>query len=259
MPPFLIAKGVGALANIVEMWAGNSIGQIMAPDPSKMKISYTGTIIDSGVVNINNIKYRLLQLNSSGTLTIEEEVSADIWMCGGGASGSSAGGGGGYVNSGSVILTKTSVAVVGASGGNSSFMGIVANRATGSNGGSGGGGYGDGYRPTTGGSGAGITTYPFEDSSYFQHPHCAGGGGYSSWDWVSGGKGGTGGSNGSNGGGGYWNYGAQQSGGAGGDYGGGMGRGRNAATDGTYYGAGGGGGGGAGYQGTIYIRIPIEQ
>ena len=48
MPPFLIAKGVGALANIVEMWAGNSIGQIMETSIGSLAV---GNIIQ---LNENN-------------------------------------------------------------------------------------------------------------------------------------------------------------------------------------------------------------
>ena len=134
--------------------------------------------------------------------------------------------------------------------------------------------------------GTGDTTYPFGDTTYFAgKPHCAGGGGgaYDETEFLGdsyAADGGAGGTNGGNGGSGeypgYTNW--QGVPGAGGALGGGQGgslkTGKGTAA--TFYGSGGGGGGyherdeegdiseytyapGAGYQGVIYVRIPLKQ
>lgn len=295
----------------------------MASGVETMEFGYTGTMVDSGVVTMSGKKYRLLQLKTSGTLTVPEEVNAEVWMCGGGASGegnaadSSSrgenGGGGAYAASGEVTLSGSMVAVIGSggataatsnasgnAGGETSFAGVSAAGATGTNGGTGGGA--GGYRTNSStynvpGTGDGISKYPFADSSYFSQCTCAGGGGgghrYLSGNTgmvVGGGDGGTNGADGSE----FEtlksSYDAiTNASGAGGSYGGGTGgnppgytvsgttitiadaNGSNA----TYFGAGGGGAGGgyiynassryykgtggAGYQGVIWIRIPVDQ
>lgn len=136
--------------------------------------------------------------------------------------------------------------------------------------------------------GTGETTYPFGDTIYFAgKPHCAGGGGgaYDTSEYLGdsyAADGGAGGTNGGNGGiGDYlgyvsaFGYGTP---GAGGTLGGGRGGSSNTGkgTAATFYGSGGGGGGyherdeegdiseytyapGAGYQGVIYVRIPLKQ
>lgn len=256
-----------------------------------LAIAYTGTMTDE-IVTMTDGQYRLLTLTSSGTLSISQTVQADIWMCGGGSHGGSGsypqrcdGGGGGYVNSEYNQKIKSAVAVVGAATGTSSFGEISAAGATDENGGSGGGG---GYR-SAGGTGAGISTYPFNDTTFFSgKPHCPGGGGGADISYSEkrddagkdpyycgdGGNGGTNGGSGSAGAeiGGYWPRDDFANSGTGGVFGGGHG-GEVALftpppTDGRFYGAGGGGAydydgshnrRGAGYQGVIYVRIPLDQ
>ena len=249
--------------------AGGSI------DVTTLPITYTGNMTDEIVTIGDGKQYLLLTLTRSGTLTIAQPVVADIWLCGGGAngigassSGGGAGGGGGFV--GSIYKTKigtTVSCVVGAAKGSSSFGSIVsANGAKGPNGGSGGGAAGSSYKTY---SGAGVTTYPFGDTTYFKSkPHSAGGGGGAYDRGSTENSGGYGGSNGGEGGNGQ---GDGTNGGAGGLYGGGPGGSRGVnGRDGYYYGSGGGGGGffssydmygagGAGYQGVIYVRIPLDQ
>ena len=115
------------------------------------------------------------------------------------------------------------------------------------------------------GTGAGITTIPFDLADELDN-HCAGGGGGS----VYGARGGAGGSNGSNGSGSTTGTGISFAGGVGGARGGGNGGSVSNAGSGTsggnatYYGSGGGGAGisnsaltgGAGYQGIIYLLAP---
>lgn len=242
-------------------------------DIAKIAINYTGNMTDEIVTMGDGNLYRLLTLTSSGTLSIEKEVKADIWLCGGGANGrtisSISGGGGGYVNSALSQMIQAETAVVGAASGASSFGSIVsANGASDENGGSGGGQ--GGYLSYVG-TGAGVTTYPFGDTAYFNgKPHCAGGGGgrfinSSNGTDVEGGAGGSNGSNGSSTGSGYMS-GGLLGGGKGGNPGSSYSVDGNAAT---FYGSGGGGGGysrnkgwpngGAGYQGVIYIRMLIKQ
>lgn len=143
---------------------------------------------------------------------------------------------------------------------------------------SGGGGAG-GNSNRSGLAGTGETTYPFGDTVYFNgKPHCAGGGGGAfrdeSGSETERAKGGDGGSNGSNGKPGRAaSTGGSASASTGGLLGGGDG-GSDPVTSGsngkpgTFYGAGGGGGpgrdtggkaAGSGYQGVIYVRIPLDQ
>lgn len=266
-------------------------GRYKPPKIEDLAISYTGIMTDE-IVTMTDGQYRLLTLTSSGTLRISQSVKADIWMCGGGSHGGSGsypqhcdGGGGGYVNSAYNQKFKSAVAVVGAATGTSSFGEISAAGATDENGGSGGGG---GYR-SSGGTGAGVSSYPFNDTVFFSgKPHCPGGGGGADISYSEkrddagedpyycgdGGNGGTNGGSGSAGAeiGGYWSRADFANGGSGGVLGGGHGG--EAAmftpppTDGTFYGAGGGGAydydssynkRGAGYQGVIYVRIPLDQ
>lgn len=257
---------------------------------AKLAITYSaeGGMTDE-IVTMADGKYRLLTLTKSGILTIPKEVTADVWLCGGGASGASNGGyggGGGFVSSGSGHVNQSTLATVAAATGASTFpladSSVTANGASGKNGGSGGGAPG---RYSDGGTGAGVTTYPFGDTEYFSgKPHCGGGGGgVFDAGFQSDCKGGAGGSNGSDGKGGG-SSGSGQSGGAGGSYGGGKGGSGGSNEEGastpsglngknaTFYGSGGGGGGywsevyysangtgGVGYQGIIYVRIPLKQ
>lgn len=271
--------------------AAKKIAVASGIDVAAMVIGYTGAFSDQKDVVMSGKTYRLLTLTGSGTLTVPEEVTADVWMCAGGSGGGSGfdgsynfGGAGGYVAEADEIKVSGSVVcVIGAgsagmgvttigSSGSTSFGSICsAAGVAGKDGGSGGGG------GITAGTGAGKSTVPFLDTSEFD-PHSAGGGGggYRDMEDSVEYKGGAGGSNGSKGNGrksgGY-------SGGAGGNKGGGAGGKSGSSTsnvmgsDATFYGSGGGGGavywsgdgeknydyGGDGYQGVIYVRIPYEQ
>lgn len=277
--------GVGGVARL--FYSGSA-------DVANMSITYTGTMIDSGIVTMSGVQYRLLTLTSSGTLSVDEEVGAEVWMCGGGTSGiynsystsqGSGGGAGAFTATGAVTLSGGMAAIVGSGGatptslsgsgvkyvkgGATSFNGLETSVAFsapnefigGISGGTGGGG-----SEAEIGYGDGITKYPFGDSTYFsEKPHCAGGGGgagarmYEDYDKY---VGGAGGSNGGNGKSGSWS--TTTANGAGGLFGGG-----NGASSATFYGGGGGGNSntgftsginaGNGYQGVIYIRIPVEQ
>lgn len=151
---------------------------------------------------------------------------------------------------------------------------LTAAGATNQNGGSGGGGEGyvDGPGGKAGGKGSGTSTRPFGDSVNFTSLPCAGGGGgsYSGFGGVS--NGGTGGSNGANGGSSTNPGGSAASGGTGGTTGGGRGRSENNTGSGnaSYYGGGGGGryrtsgssslqgANGVGYQGVVFMRVPLD-
>lgn len=256
-------------------------------------ITYTGTMTDQ-IVLMSNVAYRLLTLTSSGTLTLSKSRKADVWMVSGGASGNRCGGGGGYTKQiSAAVLSGSMAAVVGSGGttadisaGKSSFVGAETNiPARNGTGGSGGGA----SRGDSAGTGDGLSKYPFSDAGGAKlrntgviaagtdKPHCGGGGGggYNDEDEENkasfgGGNGGSNGNNGVN-----PRYG-ETDGGEGGAYGGGTGGiGDYSGLDGAnaiFYGSGGGGGGryyltgpsffgsdGSGYQGIIYVRIPLDQ
>ncbi len=267
------------------------IAALAGIDVAALAIAYTGAMTDQIVTMGDGKQYRLLTLTSSGTLTVEKPVQADIWMCGGGsnhgmyANDPYSGGGGGYVASGYDIgLSESMAAIVGAAEGTSSLAGISAAGSTNNDGGSGGGA----HRGSRVGTGANVTTYPFGDTTYFVgKPHSAGGagGGYNRGRLEES-DGGHGGSNGSNGTGFSAGEGSGR-GGQGGTYGGGNGgwdyRSDRDGSNAFFYGGGGGGAGsywdddawnpddedwtgdqvsgthGAGYQGVIYVRIPLGQ
>ena len=255
-------------------------------DVSALSITYTGAYTDYGMVTMSDgARYRLLAFTSSGTLSIEQPVNCEVCVVGGGANGAkatqttnnNAGGAGAHLKNQSVSAYNGGPVVVGARQGVSSIADVSVNAVSGKNGGTGAGGY-------VAGTGDGISKYPFEDTSYSLwagKPHCAGGGEgvydgkadeYGNIRGYSGGNGGT------NGGNGYpegRNEVTNPRGGAGGSYGGGTG-GDHATGNGgnaTYYGSGAGGGrcykdadggrhiydGGSGYQGIVYIRIPVIQ
>lgn len=232
-----------------------------------VSVSHTGDMVESEITDGENT-YRLFTITSSGTLTISDPTSGDVWLCGGGANGSSSGGGAGaYAASTSQEkLSGEYVVVIGSAQSASSVGSLLSvNAVSGSNGGTGGGSWG-------GGSGDGQSKYPFGNTTF--KCHCAGGG--------SGGRGspgggearyygGRGGTNGGNGGS-FSESGDDKypSGGSGGTYGGGYGgSGSDSSTGGnggsaSFYGSGGGGAGrgqynygssGSGYQGVCYIRI----
>lgn len=289
-----IAIPEGAVKQIADS-AGRILWKGGAVDVASLAISYSGAHTDQKDVVMSGKTYRLLTLTGSGTLTLPEEVTADVWLCNGGNGGGyggTGGGGGRLKQSTGITLGKLTVCTVGAGG-----AGVVANTEAASSGlssfgsvspntnqsgqqsghgasGGGGGGYG---RTRTG---DGVTTVPFGETSHF-YQHSAGGGGGGCEDRSeeylgTGGKGGSNGANGSA----ISGYSSNVNGGVGGTRGGGTGgKGVSSGTAcnaaaATYYGSGGGGGGiyfngsgnlrnpgtgGAGYQGVIYVRIPYEQ
>ena len=250
-------------------------------DVAALSITYTGAHTDYGMVTMSDgARYRLLAFTSSGTLSIEQPVNCEVCVVGGGANGTKAtksgggdGGAGAYLKNQSVSAYNGGSVVVGAGQGVSSIADVSVNAVSGKNGGTGAGG-------NTAGTGDGISKYPFEDTGYSLwagKPHCAGGGqGAYTYEtpqgYIRGYNGGNGGTNGGNG---YpqassWT--SSPSGGVGGSYGGGAGGAGNGGNA-TYYGSGAGGGrcyrdpddayfyynGGSGYQGIVYIRIPVIQ
>ena len=255
-------------------------------DVSALSITYTGAYTDYGMVTMSDgARYRLLAFTSSGTLSIEQPVNCEVCVVGGGANGAKAtssgggdGGAGAYLKNQSVSAYNGGPVVVGARQGVSSIADVSVNAVSGKNGGTGAGG-------STAGTGDGLPKYPFEDTGYSLwagKPHCAGGG-QGVYEYRDDGgyyRGFNGGNGGTNGGNGYpqagWDK-INPEGGVGGSYGGGRGgrlsggafEGRNA----TYDGSGAGGGryykyadddvrlytGGSGYQGIVYMRIPVIQ
>ena len=245
-------------------------------DVANLVIEGSCTFQDYGVVQMNDGDYRLLAITSSGNLVPAEPVNIEVCVVGGGANGyRGVGGAGAYMKSSAIEAFEGGPVVVGAAQGASSIGNVRVNTLSGASGGTGGGGHNDVFGP---GSGDGRSKYPFNDDSYelwAGKPHCAGGagGGYFS---ANNGKyaGGNGGSNGGSGRGATeYNGVGSPNGGTGGVYGGGNGgQGssyyQNSGSNATYYGSGGGGYGdgngitgsnGSGYQGIVYVRIPVEQ
>lgn len=295
--PVLCETAPAAARQIKKAYIGDANGVarmfLGGLDVAKMAIGYTGAYTDQPEVTMSGKKYRLLTLTGSGTLTIPEEVAADVWMCNGGNGGQGwgyNGGGGGYVlQKDGVMLSGSVVCAIGAggssgatgstnaahSGKSTSFGSFAPDPPTTGNaifkGASGGGQGGSGT--SIGVNGAGVSTVPFGETGLFDK-HSAGGGGGEYMDDEDGYQygGGAGGSDGSSGG----NYrpAGTSGGGSGGAKGGGNGaiRKQNGGNA-TFYGSGGGAGswyvsssgsrsrmtGGAGYQGVIYVRIPYEQ
>ena len=85
-------------------------------------IVYTGGYTDR-VVTMDDKQYRLLTLISSGKLVLAEDVTADIWMCGGGTSGVAGNGTGFGTGSGS-----SSGAGTGGGGGAGAYFATFLNR-----------------------------------------------------------------------------------------------------------------------------------
>ena len=249
---------------------------VLGVDVAALSITYTGAHTDYGMVTMSDgARYRLLAFTASGTLSIEQPVNCEVCVVGGGANGTNgmgeggAGGVGAYLKNQAVSAYNGGPVVVGAGQGESSIADVSVNAVSGQNGGT-----GAGY--TTAGTGDGISKYPFEDTGYSLwagKPHCAGGG-HGAEEYA--GYGYTGGNGGTNGGNGYPASRGQvpdPSGGVGGSYGGGAGGGSLTVygKNATYYGSGAGGGlfyngeeitlynGGSGYQGIVYIRIPVIQ
>ena len=256
---------------------------VLGIDVAALSITYTGAYTDYGMVTMSDgARYRLLAFTSSGTLSIEQPVNCEVCVVGGGANGAKAagdrggdGGAGAYLKNQSVSAYNGGSVVVGAGQGVSSIADVSVNAVSGKNGGTGAGGQ-------TGGTGDGISKYPFEDTGYSLwagKPHCGGGGqgAYATPIYGTPPTGTSGGNGGTNGGNGDKQVDGQSppSGGVGGSYGGGKGNSGEGAGQGenaTYYGSGAGGGlcyepkydnflyynGGSGYQGIVYMRIPEE-
>ena len=245
-------------------------------DVAALSITYTGAHTDYGMVTMSDgARYRLLAFTSSGTLSIEQPVNCEVCVVGGGANGNNynaggTGGAGGYLKNQSVSAYNGGSVVVGAVQGVSSIGSVSVTAVSGKNGGTGGGGSGN----DAPGVGDGISKFPFGDESYSLwtgKPHCAGGGAalmfYESAaggsDWYSGGDGGTNGGNGNNSTYAGTTTGTSGAPGKGGTYGGGSGGGKYGnGGNATYYGSAGGGSRatqGSGYQGIVYIRIPVIQ
>lgn len=281
--------------------AGEKTGTILWQSSVARQFYSAEFLTYDGAYSVSQVEYEgktcnLYTLTGSGILTLNDD--ALFWMCGGGGNGTDGrydgggGGGGGYVTSGSLGHGSYPV-TIGAAGGTSSVSSLSAaggaksNARAGGNGGSGGGaGGGATYDTSTGGSGAGVSTYPFGLTEL--QAHCGGGGGgayvYYKYPDPTGTKavhiGNKGGAGGSKGGAGKSNtttselVGSYPAGGAGGAYGGGKGGTAKTgnANSATFYGGGGGGGGygnygdlkngaqvsfngtgGSGYQGVVYI------
>lgn len=223
--------------------------KIFASGVAEMAITYTGKYTDQVVTMGDGLQYRLLTLTSSGNLTFDEACNnVGVWLCSGGAVGGTTssnkagnGGIGGEFGSSTYSNLLTAVVIVAAGGNSSSGGGIgvsdfrpngqIDNSFTLKEGAEGGTGA-TMYRYGSGGAAPLESTQPFNDSYFTSYP-CAGG-------ITGGGKGGD--TTGSE---------SEKSG-------------HNA----TYYGSGGGGGairyaethnGGNGYQGVVFVRIPLNQ
>ena len=198
-------------------------------DIASIAITYTGNYTDK-VVTINGKTYRLLTLTSSGTLTLEESVTGDVWMVGGGSSGQKGqyspmnggnGGGGGMSRfDQNITIAKTNTAVIGSGGtattdpyygtigGQSSFNNLSTPVPSyfgngGSGGGQGGNNAGNsGSASTYSGTGDGLSKWPFEVANLSgMNLHSGGGGGGTMFNegnyyYYYGGNGGSNGSGG---------------------------------------------------------------
>lgn len=260
-----------------------------------LSISYSGTYVDE-LVQMGDGAYRLVSLTGSGTFNIEQQVKADVWICGGGQGGYAYnnssyprhGGGGSYCQQSLGVQIQNLIATIGAAprgdtsitgdlslsvlGGGKNTSGTVT---AGYGGSGGGGGTNDHY-----GVGDGLPKIPFADT-YFVYPYCDGGGGggkarnnKGSYSNIYGG-----GNAGINGGDGLPGNPSTRTKGTSGHYGGAGGNVGSTGYDGknaTGYGSAGGGGsyydlirdsgsendwggsGGSGYQGVCLIRIPLN-
>lgn len=258
--------------------------KIFASGVAEMAITYTGKHTDKIVTMGDGLQYRLLTLTSSGTLTLEEACNVDVWLCGGGKNGEVstnkfAGGSGGdggqfYYRYGLSVLSAA--VTVAAREGNSRFGNYTSLVIAGAKGGDGGEMSGNTY----GGEASQESTQPFKDSYFTRYP-CAGGGGGGFYSTgtnrnpnCTGSDGGSSTGAGKNG---EAEVLGSNKGGTGGITGGGNGQSGGMETDMTnasYYGSGGGGAGthynqtyfdstygtpSYGYQGVVFVRIPLNQ
>ena len=256
---------------------------VASVDIANLLIHGSCTFTDYGIVTMGDDKgYRLLAITQSGNLVFSAPVKMEVCVVGGGANGFEGnwapgyGGAGAYMKNQVIEEFESGEVVIGAAQGVSSIADVSVAAVSKNNGGTGGGGcHGTNY--STGGTGDGLSKYPFGDTSYelwLNKPHCAGGGGAAdsvkadendypdgAWFLYTGGDGGSNGSNGGN-----PKYDSLSSyeyapGGSGGSYGGGNGQGVGhsiSPSNATYYGSGGGSTR-SGYQGIVYVRIPVEQ
>lgn len=244
-------------------------------DVANLLIQGSCTFTDYGVVTMGDGNdYRLLAITQSGNLVLSDPVNIEVCVVGGGANGIQwgmrFGGAGAYMKNQVIEAFEGGEVVVGAAQGTSSIGGVSVAAVSGKSGGTGGGG----TEINSGGTGDGLSKYPFGDRNYelwSGKPHCAGGGGGGVSNDYGSFRGGYGGTDGGNGG---SPASGSDYGGIGGTYGGGNG-GRGSAgswqvgSNATYYGSGAGGAGdngstppaaaGSGYQGIVYVRIPLEQ
>lgn len=259
-------------------------------DVANLLIQGSCTFTDYGVVTMSDGNaYRLAAITGSGNIVLSSAVNCEVCVVGGGANGNGFNGGAGaYLKNQVIEAFNGGPVVVGAAQGASSIGGVSVSAVSGKSGGT---GAGCGYREyNSPGSGDGISKYPFGDINYSLwsgKPHCGAGGAGGESEYTTeddgtrikilynGGNGGTNGSNGFAGTREYDGFGSAAKG-QGGAYGGGQGGFDGDATapgsgaNATYYGSGGGGYGGgnhlmgdatvgSGYQGIVYIRIPLEQ
>ena len=247
-------------------------------DVANLVIEGSCTFQDYGVVQMNDGDYRLLAITSSGNLVPAQPINMEVCVVGGGANGTSGGpgGAGAYMKNQVIEAFRGGAVVIGAAQGASSIGNVSVSAVSGKNGGTGGGGFGP--SSTVGGTGDRLSKYPFGDNEYQyelwkRKPHCAGGSGGSNFtgSYNNNYSGGPGGTNGLSGGDAI--KGQDTSSMPGGTYGGGAGGSASVVAtykgeNGSYYGAGGGGGGykndqqasgGSGYQGIVYVRIPLDQ
>lgn len=190
-------------------------------DVANLVIEGSCTFQDYGVVQMNDGDYRLLAITSSGNLVPAQPVNIEVCVVGGGANGNGYNGGAGaYLKNQVIKAFNGGPVVVGAAQGASSIGGVSVAAVSGKNGG-------------TNGSNGFVGTREYDG------------------------------------------YGSAAKG-QGGAYGGGQGGFDGDATapgsgaNATYYGSGGGGYGGgnhlmgdatvgSGYQGIVYVRIPVDQ
>lgn len=268
-----------------------SNGKVFLP-VTNIVVNYTGNYSDTIITDATSKQYRLLTFISDGILTLNSYANAEIWYCNGGQDGSNYMGGKGadFCPATQILLTKKPTQIIIGPGnkGVTSFENFTPSQMIAGSGA--GWGYGDSNADYTCG---GQSTIPFGDSLNFK-PHCAGGGGggavqpsynnrFGRYNGMAGGTdGGASTGNTSS----QINTGNLKAiGGAGGSEGGGKGGSAcnyynssfapnyycTDGTDATFYGAGGGGGGlgctssgdpryganGKGYQGVLYLRLPL--
>ena len=266
-------------SDLVITYSGNMTDEVVTMSGQQYRLL---TLTSSGTLNISEAVDAEVWMCGGGTSGCCSEYH-----------GSGGGGAGAFCAFGNITLVDNMIAVIGAGGNtNTSYYGnynkgtassfgeiqtsinfTKAKTFSGISGGTGGGTGSelDDTQSDDGGKGDGVSKYPFNETSYFRC-HCAGGGAGAMKATGGGYNGGKGGTNGGNGTG--PTYASNPTAASGGNYGGGSGgvwlssSSITNSTAATFYGSGGGGGytahpnwptnrGAAGYQGVIYIRIPL--